>query len=116
MEAFMNNKFLSNTVNFIFAFAWLVFFSTFAYEIFNSFFGRAAYYIHNPASIIRHRLIYVAITASYGLVFGIFYRDFFLKQTTLVKRTIWLVISLIMFAACWYYIHYFLKFYWYAAE
>ena len=55
----MNNKFTSNSVNFIFAFCWLIFFSVFAFEIFNSFFGRPAYYISNPANILKHRQIYL---------------------------------------------------------
>ena len=82
----MNNKFISNSVNFIFAFCWLIFFSVFAFEIFNSFFGRPAYYISNPANILKHRQIYFAIVIAYGIAFAFLYRSFFFKQATLAKR------------------------------
>ncbi len=109
----MNNKFISNSVNFIFAFCWLVFFSTFALEIFNSFFGKPVYYISDSSSILQHRVIYFVIVALYGIAFAFFYRHFFLKKTRLAKRGGLLVLSLIMLGGCWYYVHYFLKFYWY---
>ena len=109
----MNNKFTSNSVNFIFAFCWLIFFSVFAFEIFNSFFGRPAYYISNPANILKHRQIYFAIVIAYGIAFAFLYRSFFFKQATLAKRSGLLAVSLTMVGGCWYYVHNFLKFYWY---
>ena len=109
----MNNKFISNSVNFIFAFCWLIFFSVFAFEIFNSFFGRPAYYISNPANILKHRQIYFAIVIAYGIAFAFLYRSFFFKQATLAKRAGLLAVSLTMVGGCWYYVLNFLKFYWY---
>ncbi len=109
----MNNKFISNSVNFIFAFCWLIFFSVFAFEIFNSFFAKPVYHISNPDNIREHQLVYLATVTIYGALFTFFYREFFLKQVSCAKRISWLIVSLVLLGGCWYWFHNFFKFYWY---
>lgn len=112
-ELTMNNKFISNSVNFIFAFCWLIFFSVFAFEIFNSFFAKPVYHISNPDNIREHQLVYLATVTIYGVLFTFFYREFFLKQVSCAKRISWLIVSLVLLGGCWYWFHNFFKFYWY---
>ncbi len=109
----MNRQFVSNIVNFLFAFGWLIFLSTFAFEIFNSFFSRPVYFITDPQILRTHRLVYFAIVAVYGSLFAVFYRDFFIRKLSLNPRLIRLGISFVLWLSCWYYIHNYFKFYWY---